>query len=240
MAERLQKVLARAGVASRRKSEELIRADRVKVNGVVVTEMGTRVDPAADRITVDGRAISAPDPFIYIMLHKPRGYISSVRDERGRPTVLSLVSSRQRVYPAGRLDFDSEGLILLTNDGALTQRLTHPRYEHEKEYRVLVQGYPSRGALRTLRQGVVLEDGQARVDDVALLRGSNEESWLRVIIHEGRNHLVRRMCQAIGHPVLRLIRVRIGPLELGKLSAGKHRHLTGDEVKQLKRMTTSR
>jgi len=240
MAERLQKVLARAGVASRRKSEELIRSGRVKVNGVVVTEMGTRVDPVADRITVDGRAISAPDPFIYIMLHKPRGYISSVRDERGRPTVLSLVSSRQRVYPAGRLDFDSEGLILLTNDGALTQRLTHPRYEHEKEYRVLVQGYPSRGALRTLRQGVVLEDGQARVDDVALLRGSNEESWLRVIIHEGRNHLVRRMCQAIGHPVLRLIRVRIGPLELGKLSAGKHRHLTGDEVKQLKRMTTSR
>ncbi len=234
MAERLQKVLAQAGIASRRQSEELIRAGRVQVNGVVVTEMGMQVDPAVDRITVDGKPLAGQLVSIYIMLHKPRGYLSTAQDERGRRTVLDLVSVAERIYPVGRLDLESEGLILLTNDGELTHLLTHPRYEHEKEYRVLVQGQPSEEALRRLWEGIALEDGLARTDEVELLEGG-ASSWLRLVIHEGRKHLIRRMCDAIGHPVLRLIRTRIGPLCLDALPAGQYRSLTESEVEKLKR-----
>lgn len=239
MNERLQKILARAGIASRRKAEEMIRAGRVQVNGLVVTEMGRRADPAADRIAVDGRVIAQPEPFVYLVLHKPQGVLSTTRDDRGRRIVLDLIPAQERIYPVGRLDAGSEGLLLLTNDGELAHRLTHPRYEHEKEYHVLVQGCPTPETLERLRKGVSLEDGPARVDAVELL-SEGKESWLRIIVHEGRKHLVRRLCAAVGHPVQRLIRVRIGPLTLGNLPTGRHRHLTDDEIKQLKGMKIDR
>ena len=239
MNERLQKILARAGIASRRKAEEMIRAGRVQVNGLVVTEMGRRADPAADRIAVDGRVIAQPEPFVYLVLHKPQGVLSTTRDDRGRRIVLDLIPAQERIYPVGRLDAGSEGLLLLTNDGELAHRLTHPRYEHEKEYHVLVQGCPTPETLERLRKGVSLEDGPARVDAVELL-SEGKESWLRIIVHEGRKHLVRRLCAAVGHPVQRLIRVRIGPLTLGNLPTGRHRHRTDDEIKQLKGMKIDR
>jgi 23S rRNA pseudouridine2605 synthase len=232
MAERLQKALARAGIASRRKAEELIRAGRVQVNGVTVSEMGQPVS-AQDHILVDGKPLQAPPALVYVLLHKPRGVLSTAQDERGRQTVLDLVPHRERLYPVGRLDQESEGLILLTNDGELTQRLTHPRYEHEKEYRVLVRGAPTPATLRRLREGLLLEDGLIRADEATLLPG-REGSWLRIVLHEGRKHLVRRMCEAVGHPVLRLIRVRLGPLELGALAPGKYRPLTTDEIEKLR------
>lgn len=236
MSERLQKILARAGVASRRKCEELIRAGRVQVNGKVVTELGTRVEPGVDRIAVDGHEVSIDSPPIYLVLHKPKGYLCTVRDDRGRRTVLDLVPVKERVFPVGRLDVESEGLVLLTNDGELTQRLTHPRYEHEKEYHVLVAGCPSEAALESLRQGVRLEDGLARADEVSILQKGATESWLRLVVHEGRKHLVRRMCQAVGCPVRRLIRVRIGPIELGGIPEGSYRHLSDAEIEKLKRI----
>jgi 23S rRNA pseudouridine2605 synthase len=232
MSERLQKALARAGIASRRKAEEMIRAGRVQINGVIVTEMGQQVE-AQDRILVDGRPLQTPPAHLYIMLNKPRGVLSTARDEHGRQTVLDLVPHRERLFPVGRLDRESEGLILLTNDGELTQRLTHPRYEHEKEYRVLVRGTPSAEALRRLRAGLILEDGTVRADDVEVMQGGGT-SLLRIVIHEGRKHLVRRMCEALGYPALRLIRVRMGPLELGPLAPGRHRALTVEEIGKLR------
>lgn len=233
MKERLQKALARAGVASRRQSEEMIRAGRVCVNGTVVTEMGLRVDPATDRIEVDGQPVRPPAAFVYYMLHKPRGVVSTVRDEGGRRTVLDLVPVAERVYPVGRLDMDSEGLILLTNDGALTHVLTHPRFAHEKEYHVLVVGQPAPEALQRLREGIALADGTARADEATLLT-SSQNSWVRIIVHEGRKHLVRQMLEAIGHPVLRLVRVRIGSLRLGKLPVSQYRALSPEEIANLR------
>lgn len=234
--ERLQKVMAHAGVASRRKSEAIIRQGRVRVNGQVVTEMGVKVDPEQDEITVDGKPLSGQERLTYLMLNKPPGVLSTAQDEFGRPTVLDLVDVPQRVYPVGRLDLDSEGLILLTNDGELTHILTHPSYEHEKEYQVLVRGQPSPDDLRALRQGVELTDGPAAVDKVERGSDDGQATWLRIVIHEGRKRQIRRMCQAIGYPVLRLIRTRIGPLELGDLANGRYRDLTEDEIKQLKRI----
>lgn len=232
--ERLQKALARAGVASRRKAEGLIRAGRVRVNGQVVTELGTRVDPERDVITVNGQPISQPVSHTYILLHKPRGVLSTTSDPHGRPTVLDLVRMEARVYPVGRLDRDSEGLILLTDDGELTHRLTHPRYEHEREYRVLVEGRVSERALQRLQEGVELEDGLTWPAQVERLEEEGDGTWLRMVIHEGRKRQVRRMCRAVGHPVRQLIRVRMGPLTLGELRAGEWRYLTTGEVKALK------
>jgi cytidylate kinase len=236
--ERLQKVLAHAGVASRRRAEELILAGRVQVNGQVVTELGMKVDAERDAIAVDGGAIRPPAARTYILLHKPRGVLSTTDDPRGRPTILDLVETRARVYPVGRLDKDSEGLILLTDDGALAHQLTHPRYEHEREYRVLVRGRPDSVALRRLREGVELEDGMtwpAVVRPEVAEAGGGEENatWLRMVIHEGRKRQVRRMCQAVGHPVQRLIRVRMGSLELGELPSGVWRYLVDEEIRAL-------
>jgi len=233
--ERLQKALARAGVASRRKAEGLIQAGRVRVNDRVVTKLGTRVDPEQDVIIVDGQPISQPVSHTYILLHKPRGVLSTTNDPHGRPTVLDLVRTKARVYPVGRLDRDSEGLILLTDDGELTYRLTHPRYEHEKEYRVLVEGHIGERALQRLREGVELEDGLTWPAQVERLEEEGGGTWLRMVIHEGRKRQVRRMCQAVGHPVRRLIRVRMGSLNLGELRAGEWRYLTTSEVRALKK-----
>jgi 23S rRNA pseudouridine2605 synthase len=245
--ERLQKVLAHAGVASRRKCEELILQGRVRVNGQVVTQLGTKVDPTQDTIKVDGQAVTL-EAKVYILLHKPRGYLSDALDFRGHPSALSLVPDGERLYPAGRLDARSEGLLLLTNDGDLAHRLTHPRYEHEKEYLALVEGKPTEATLRRMRKGVVERDGQTlRADAVEWLERLGPEAqshrwgkaprgmvWLRIVLHEGKKRHIRRMCAALGHPVRRLIRVRIGPLELGDLPVGKWRYLTQGEVKRLR------
>jgi pseudouridine synthase len=246
-AERLQKVLARAGVASRRAAEELIVAGRVTVNGRVISELGTRV-AATDTVAVDGERLPAhPDPLVYVMLNKPRGILSDVEDDRSRRTVVDLVGLQQRLFTVGRLDLDSEGLVLLTNDGELTHRLTHPRYGHEKEYQVLVAGIPSDQTLLKWRRGSVLLDGEptapCRVERVHVERHpakGQDHTWLRVIMREGRKRQIRRVALALGHPVLRLIRTRIGPLELGRLGAGEWRQLTPAEVGALRKVVESR
>lgn len=235
MKERLQKVMAHAGVASRRKSEEIIQQGRVAVNGEIVTEMGTKVDPERDRITVDGEPINVAEEYTYIVLHKPLDVITTADDPWDRKTVLDLVDVDERVYPVGRLDADSEGLVLLTNDGELTHRLTHPSFEHQKEYHVRVGGRPSRDALERLRTGVRLEDGLTAPAEVEVLRRGDGNTWLRMILHEGRKRQIRRMTEAVGHPVKRLIRVRMGPIWLGDLTPGQWRHLTKSEVEQLQK-----
>jgi pseudouridine synthase len=237
MKERLQKTLAHAGVASRRKSEEIIRQGRVAVNGQVVTELGTKVDPERDTITFDGRRIDVAGEYTYIVLHKPAGVITTADDPWGRPSVLDLVDVDTRVYPVGRLDADSEGLVLLTNDGQLTHQLTHPSFEHEKEYHVLVAGRPSKVALERLRTGVRLEDGITAPALVDVLRREEKGTWLRMVLHEGRKRQIRRMADAVGHPVKRLIRVRIGSTRLGNLPPGEWRHLSRREVAQLREAT---
>ena len=233
--ERLHKVLARAGVASRRKCEDLIAAGRVQVNGRTVTDLGSKVNPDRDLITVDGEPITVPGRCAYLLVNKPAGCVSTVHDPQGRPTVMDLVPARERLYPVGRLDMDSEGLLLLTNDGELTQRLTHPSYEHEKEYHVWVDGKPTRRTLQRLREGIELEDGFTWPAEVAFLRRQSGGTWLRFVIHEGRKRQLRRMCQSVGHPVRRLIRMRMGPLRLGDLEPGQHRPLTKHEQELLRR-----
>lgn len=245
--ERLQKILAQAGVASRRAAEELIAAGRVTVNGKTVTEMGTRANPARDVIAVDGRPIKAKGAvgpvqrLVYIALHKPSGVVSTAKDPHGRPTVLSLIEAAKlaeqglRVYPVGRLDADSTGLLLLTNDGDLTFRLTHPRFGVEKEYRVLVRGRIGEDQLQRLRDGVEIEDGvtaPAKVDVTSTREGN---TWLRVTIREGRKRQVRLMTAAVGHQVIELQRVRFGPIDLGTLEPGKWRNLAVHEVHALRK-----
>lgn len=243
--ERLQKILASAGIASRRASEEIIRQGRVEVNGRVVTELGAKADPAVDDVRVDGIPLPRPEPPVYIMLHKPLGVLSTASDERGRTTVLDLVPVAERLYPVGRLDASSEGLILLTNDGPLTEKLTHPRYGHKREYRALVYRHPTEEELRRVRRGLILEDGPTgpAVAEVIGPAGQRRErlpppdrdhAWLKIVIREGRKRQVRRMCEVIGHPVKRLIRVGMGPLSLGGLAAGKYRLLRPEEVEKLR------
>ncbi|HEV3225756.1 MAG TPA: pseudouridine synthase [Acidimicrobiales bacterium] len=228
--ERLQKILARAGLGSRRACEELIDAGAVTINGVVAS-LGDRADGDSDEIAVDGIRIGTRADFVYYLLNKPAGVVTTAADTHGRPIVTDLVPDAPRVVPVGRLDQDTEGLLLLTNDGNLTHRLTHPRFGVEKEYLAEVTGTPSRGALRQLREGVELDDGRTAPAKVALV----EPSVLRMTIHEGRNRQVRRMCEAIGHPVTRLVRTRIGPLADRSLGPGEWRPLTIDEVRSLER-----
>lgn len=234
--ERLQKVLAHAGVASRRRAEEMIVEGRVKVNGEVVTQLGSKVNPRRDIIQVDGQTIGRPEQPVYLLLNKPRGVLSAAHDVRGRKTVVDLVQTRSRLYPVGRLDLDSEGLLLLTNDGALALRLAHPRYEHEKEYRVLVAGVPGEEALSRLRSGVGLEGGWTRPARVEVERVIGDSAWLRMVLREGRKRQIRRMLEAVGFQVLRLIRVRMGPLRLGNLAPGAYRPLTRSELAAIRRI----
>ncbi|MBN1935899.1 MAG: rRNA pseudouridine synthase [Anaerolineae bacterium] len=244
---RLQKALAQAGIASRRASEQLIAQGRVQVNGQTVTEMGIKVDPERDRIAVDGRPVQAEHKRRYLLLHKPTGYLSVLHDDRGRPALIDLVPEAEGLHPVGRLDLDSEGLILLTDDGALTQHLTHPRYEHDKEYHVLVRGDVSYAVLRALRTGIELEDGKtspARVDRLDRSPwggGVRGETWLRLVLHEGHKRQIRRMCEVVRLYVVKLVRVRIGPLTLEGLPPGAYRPLTRDELtalRQVQRQTT--
>ena len=226
---RLGKHLAHAGIASRRASEALVAEGRVTVDGAVIT------DPARDvtgeeAIAVDGELVRGPGTRVVYALHKPPGVVSTAADTHGRPTVVDLVPTGQRLYPVGRLDADSTGLILLTNDGDLAYALTHPRFEVPRTYRARVNGRPSERALRALREGVVLDDGRTAPAQVRMVSAHEIE----LTIHEGRKHQVRRMCEAVGHRVIELRRVAFGPLRLGDLTAGRHRRLTAAEVQRLR------
>jgi len=235
MKERLQKVMAHAGVGSRRACEQMIIDGLVSVNGKIVTQLGIKVDPNKDVIKVNNRVIQGKEPLVYYLLHKPKGFITSVSDERGRKTVMELLPEvKQRIYPVGRLDYDSEGLLLLTNDGRLANRLIHPRYQIRKYYLVKVEGQLSSATLEQLRTGVELEDGLTSPAIVQIISSDGKESLLKIGIHEGRKRQIRRMCAAVGHPVKRLIRVQMGPIKLGKLEPGKYRQLTEQEVGKLR------
>ena len=233
--ERLQKYLARCGVASRRRAESLIAQGRVRVNGEPVTEQGRQIDPDRDRVEVDGRPISPPPGKVYLALNKPTGVVSTTSDPWGRPTVADLLPGTARLFPVGRLDADSEGLMLMTNDGELAHRLMHPRYGCSKEYLVLVRGRPGAEALERLKQGVELEEGQTAPAEVEATRTEAGGSWLRVTLREGRKRQIRRMLGTVGLPVERLKRVRIGPLRLGNLPKGASRQLSEREVAALRR-----
>jgi pseudouridine synthase len=234
LGERLQKFLARAGVASRRQCEELITAGRVWVNGGVVRAPGTRVRPGVDRVQVDGVTLQ-PEAPVTIMLHKPAGYITAASDPEGRPVVLSLLpkTGLPRLFPVGRLDWDTEGLLLLTNDGKLANLLTHPRHGVPKVYHAKVKGRPRPEALRRLLEGVVCQGERLAASGVSLLRTTPENAWIVVSVHQGRYRQVRRMCEAIGHAALKLVRVAVGPLRLGPLPRGRWRQLLPTELRAL-------
>ncbi|MBL8889071.1 MAG: rRNA pseudouridine synthase [Planctomycetaceae bacterium] len=230
---RLQKFLAAAGVGSRRDCELLIVEGRIEVDNQVVTELGTRIDPEKNVVTYDGQRVRT-ERLQYFMLNKPQGVLSTAHDPSGRPRVVDLISSHQRVYNVGRLDMSSEGLILVTNDGTLAQYLTHPSFGVEKVYQVIVRGVPKVEDLETLKHGVHLMEGVAKVKDVEIRRRHKDSAELLMVLDEGKNREIRRMLAKIGHKVLRLIRVAIGPLALGDLPAGSHRRLTYEEVQELK------
>jgi len=228
--ERLQKVLARVGIGSRRVCEDLIGEGRVRVDGEMAV-LGRRVDPETALIEVDGAPVGVRPDLVHYVLNKPAGVVTTADDPQGRPTVVGLVPNEPRVFPVGRLDVDTEGLLLLTNDGELAHRLTHPSYGVEKEYVAEVEGSPTRAVLRRLREGVELDDGPTAPARATLV----DPSVVRLTIHEGRNRQVRRMCEAVGHSVVRLVRTRIGPLADRSLAPGAWRELTGAEVRSLQR-----
>jgi 23S rRNA pseudouridine2605 synthase len=238
---RLQKVLAAAGVGSRRACEELIAAGRVSVDGRTVREMGLRVDPATAVVRVDGARVNVRDDLVYLALNKPRGMLSAMSDDRGRPTVGDLVADRpERLFHVGRLDADSEGLLLLTNDGDLAHRLMHPSFGVAKTYLATVPGPVGREVGRLLRRGVILDDGPVAVDAFRVVQttgagstGSAGQAIVEVVLHEGRKHIVRRLLDAVGHPVQRLVRTAIGPVRLAGQRPGTLRDLTRDELAQL-------
>jgi pseudouridine synthase len=239
--ERLARFLAHAGVASRRHAETLIAEGRVQVNGVSITTQGTRIDPLRDRVCVDGKPVQPTTQHVYVLLHKPMGYVTTAHDPHGRPTVLDLLPTELRtlrLYPVGRLDLDTSGLLLLTNDGAFALHLSHPRYAQEKHYEALVRGHLTTSTLEALRNGVMFtEDDGSRHRSapalVRLLRQSGADSWLALTIHEGRKRQIRRMLATVGHPALRLTRVAIGSLTLNGVPPGKWRYLTEAEVQTL-------
>ena len=234
---RLQKVLAAAGIASRRASENLIAAGRVSVNGVVVREQGLRVDPMTAIVTVDGARVSVREDLVYLALNKPRGVLSAMSDSRGRRTVADLVTGIEpRLFHVGRLDADSEGLLLLTNDGDLAHKLMHPSFGVLKTYLATVPGPVGRDVARKLRAGVVLEDGPVRVDSFRIVSTQPPRAIVEVVLHEGRKHIVRRLLAEVGHPVERLVRTAIGPVRLGSQRAGGVRNLTRDELAELYRL----
>jgi len=239
MLERLQKVISQAGIASRREAENLIKAGRVTVNGAVVTEMGIKVQPTKDKIAVDGKLISSEE-LIYVMLYKPKGVVTTARDPQGRKTVCDLLKDiSQRVYPVGRLDYNTEGLLLMTNDGELTHSLIHPSHKIYKTYLVKVKGIPPEEKLDMLRVGIKLEDGKtapAKIDMIEIDR-DKDTATLEITIHEGKNRQIRRMCEAIGYPVKQLKRIKFAFLTLAGLRRGEYRHLTVNEVESLKKLS---
>ena len=238
MQERLQKIISQAGIASRRESETIIQEGRVAVNGVVVTELGTKADPATDSITVDGKELSIDEKRVYLLLYKPVGYMTTMKDPEGRPIVTDLLTGiKERVYPIGRLDYNTEGLLLLTNDGALANILMHPSHEVDKGYLVRVSGQVSDSQIKRLSEGVKLEDGMTAPAKVLPFSESDQNSWISITIHEGRYRQVRRMCEAVGLSVVRLKRARYDFLEIGDMKPGDFRFLEPDEVERLRRKT---
>lgn len=238
--ERLQKALARAGIASRRAAETMIEAGRVRVNDKVVKELGTKIDPSRDVVRVDGHKVPITTPElqekIYFLLNKPAGFLTTTKDDRGRRTVMDLVkgATEGRIYPVGRLDFDAEGALLLTNDGELANLLTHPRYHVPKTYMAKVKGVPKEEELDKLRKGIYLEDGPTKPAHVELAQKARVNSWVEITVTEGRNRLVKRMFWRIRHPVLKLVRVRFGALTTDGLRLGDHRELTKKELQALR------
>jgi pseudouridine synthase len=234
--ERIQKILSRAGIASRREAERMVLEGRVTVNGKVIDTLGFKADPLKDHIKVNGKRLVRFEPNVTLLLNKPRGYVSTVRDPEDRPTVMDFLKGvKQRIYPVGRLDIDAEGLLLLTNDGDLAYLLSHPRYSVPRTYLAKVSGVPEERDLNRLKRGVSLEDGKAKAVSVSILRLSEKNSWIRIVVTEGRNHLVKRMLFAMGHSVLKLKRIEFGPLRLGTLSPGQFRHITSEELSRLKK-----
>jgi 23S rRNA pseudouridine2605 synthase len=236
--ERLQKVLARAGFGSRRAAEALIADGRVSVDGAVA-RLGQRIDRGNQRVEVDGVPVVVRDDVVYYLLNKPRRVVTTARDPEGRRTAVDLVPSEPRVFPVGRLDYDTEGLLVLTNDGELAQLVTHPRHGIEKTYLAEVNGVPSRAAVRALREGVMLDDGPTAPARVRVVQRRSENTALEIVVHEGRNRVVRRMCEAVGHPVSRLVRTRVGPISDRRLAPGKWRVLRPREVRALYGAATS-
>lgn len=234
MQERLQKLISQAGISSRRASEELIVNGRVAVNGTVVTELGSKADSAIDIITVDGKQLIFPSSRLYILLNKPAGYMTTLDDPEGRPLVTDLLPEvKERVYPVGRLDYNTEGLLLLTNDGDWANKLMHPRHEIDKEYHVRIRGKAHKSQIDQLAAGVLLDDKKTAPATVSLIKDGEQNDWLSITIHEGRNRQIRRMCEAVSLSVVRLKRVRYGSLNLGVLKTGQFRLLTDAEVSEL-------
>jgi 23S rRNA pseudouridine2605 synthase len=232
--ERLQKILARSGLGSRRKCEEFIKAGRVTVNGRTIV-LGGKADPQIDDIRLDGDSIQVQDQPVYIILNKPLGVLSSLKSQGGHRTVIDLIDISERVFPVGRLDLDSQGLILLTNDGDLANKLTHPKFGHEKEYQVLLNRPPDSKQITTWRRGVTLQDGVRTFPaKVEILGKSGESRWLRVILKQGRKRQIRETAMALGLKVKKIVRVRIGPIRLGNLKSGLWRPLTNDEERKLR------
>ncbi len=229
--------MAKSGIASRREAERMVVAGRVSVNGQVVETLGFKADPSRDHIKVDGRRLTHFEPKVILLFNKPRGYLSTVKDPKGRPTIMDLLKNvRWRIFPVGRLDFDAEGLLLLTNDGDLAHLLSHPRFSVPKTYLAKVAGVPVEKKLNRLRRGVMLEDGEAKAVSCSLIRQREKNSWVRVVVTEGRNRLVKRMFSAIGHTVLKLKRVAYGPIQLGDLPFGQFRYLTAEETEKLRKI----
>lgn len=235
MLERLQKIISAAGITSRRASEELITKGQVSVNGVVVTELGTKADPTKDKITVNGKLLQVNEQRLYILLNKPAGYMTTLDDPEGRPLVTELLKEKisERVYPVGRLDYNTEGLLLLTNDGEWANKLMHPRHEIDKEYHVRVRGKAHTSQLNQLAAGVLIDDKPTAPATVKLIKEGEQNDWLSITIHEGRNRQIRRMCEAVSLSVVRLKRVRYGSLVLGDLRGGEFRFLTEAEARHL-------
>ncbi len=234
---RLQKFLAQAGIASRRKSEEHIINGRVKVNNVTVTELGTKIDPETDVVLYNDKKVEKEENKVYYMLNKPTGYITTIKDEQDRKTVVDLFPEvSQRIYPVGRLDCDTTGLLILTNDGEITYRITHPKYEIEKTYIAKVRGIPSAQALEEFRQGLLIDGRKTAKAKIKIMNQEDDDSVLQISIIEGRNRQVRKMCSAIGHPVLLLSRISIGEISLGDLPIGKSRQLSTKEIDYLRKI----
>jgi pseudouridine synthase len=238
--ERLQKALARAGVASRRAAEAMIVQGRVRVNDKVVTALGTKIDPGKDDVRVDGRRIQVTSPekqeHVYFLLNKPAGFLTTTKDDRGRKTVMDLVvgASQARIYPVGRLDFDAEGALLLTNDGELANLLTHPRYHVPKTYMAKVKGSPPEDKLDKLRKGIYLEDGPTKPAHVEIIEKAKVNTWVEITVTEGRNRLIKRMFWRIQHPVLKLVRTRFGALDTSGLRLGEYREISKKELQELR------
>jgi pseudouridine synthase len=227
--------LAKAGIASRREAEKMVAEGRVMVNGRIVDALGSKADPLKNHIKVDGKKLVRFEPKVTLLLNKPRGYLSTVKDPKGRPIIMDLIKEvKWRVYPVGRLDFDAEGLLLLTNDGDLAHLLSHPRFSIPRDYWVKVGGVPDEKRLNQLKRGVMLEDGKASVVSFSVLRQGEKNCWIQVVVTEGRNRLVKRMFSAIGYSVLKLKRVGFGPIQLGSLPIGQFRYLTHEEITKLK------